>query len=133
MVDEVKYMRQIIKEERGQSMLEMALVLPLLLALVFGIIEFGNVYSTKIEMNNLARQAVRTAVVSDVDKFDTVAGEIQAYARADLGMKTATVKIEPSGSSDVIATVEYAVPLITGQVIGTKPIATVSKATMKKE
>lgn len=125
-------MRQMIKEERGQSMLEMVLVLPLLLALVFGIIEFGHVYSTKIEMNNLARQAVRTAVVSDKADYATVAGNIQAYARTTLGMKTAVVSITASGS-DAKATVNYSVPLLTGQIIGKGTYPLKSEATMKVE
>ena len=132
-MDEVKYMRQMIKEERGQSMVEMALVLPLLLALVFGIIEFGHIYSTKIEMNNLARQAVRTAAVSDKADYNTVASSIQTYARSNLGMKTATVSIPPPVGSDVTATVTYSVPLITGQIIGKGTKSLESKATMKVE
>lgn len=132
-MDEVKYMRQMIKEERGQSMVEMALVLPLLLALVFGIIEFGHIYSTKIEMNNLARQAVRTAVVSDKADYNTVASNIQTYARNNLGMKTATVSIPAPVGSDVTATVTYSVPLITGQIIGKGTKSLESKATMKVE
>jgi len=112
-------------------MVETALVLPLLLALVLGIIEFGNIYSTKIEMNNLARQAVRTAVVSAEADYDDVEDDIEEIAKSQ-GMATATVSIDPSGP-DVIATVKYAIPLITGQVIGTKPLELESKATMKAE
>ena len=130
-MDEVKDMRQIIKEERGQSMLEMALVLPLLLAVVFGIIEFGHIYSTKIEMNNLARQAVRTAVVSNESDYPDVEDDVEAIADS-LGMKTATVSVNKSGSN-VKATVTYAAPLITGQIIGKGTMSLSAEATMKEE
>ncbi len=128
---EVKYMRQMIREERGQSMLEMALVLPLLLAVVFGIIEFGHIYSTKIEMNNLARQAVRTAVVSNESDYPDVEDDVEAIADS-LGMKTATVSVNKSGSN-VKATVTYAAPLITGQIIGKGTMSLSAEATMKEE
>lgn len=117
--------------ERGQAMVEMALVLPLLLALVMGMIEFGNLYATKIEMNNLARQAVRTAVVGSstddgalITKMEDLAGE--------LGMSGVEVEIIRS-DPDVTATVTYDAPLITGYIIGTGTKDLESVATMKAE
>lgn len=131
-MDEVKYMRQMIEEERGQSMLEMALVLPLLLAVVFGIIEFGHIYSTQIAMNNLARQAVRTAVVSEVADYDDVEDDMVDIANS-VGLNGATVSIPPPVGSDVTATVDYDCPLITGQVIGIGTKHLTAVATMKVE
>lgn len=129
---EVRNVRQMIREERGQSMLEMALVLPLLLAVVFGIIEFGHIYSTKITMNNLARQAVRTAVVSEVADYGDVEDDVEDLADS-LGLDGATVSIPPPDGSDVTATVDYDCPLITGQVIGIGTKHLTAMATMKVE
>lgn len=124
-------MWRFIKNERGQAMVEMALVLPLLLALVFGIIEFGNLYSTKIEMNNLARQAVRTAVVSSPADDVNLKKDMQELA-GSLGMSGAIVKITRP-APDVKASVEYDAPLITGYIIGTGTKHLESVATMKAE
>lgn len=48
-------------------MVEFALVLPVLLLLVFGIIEFGIVYNAKITITNAAREGARKAAVTSVN------------------------------------------------------------------
>ena len=118
--------------ERGQSMVEMALVLPLLLALVMGMIEFGNLYATKIEMNNLARQAVRTAVVGSSTDDAALIVKMKEVA-STLGMSEATFVIDRDDPGDVTATVTYDAPLITGYIIGTGTKYLESVATMKAE
>lgn len=49
--------------ERGQSMVEMAFVLPLFLALVFAIIEIGRAWSTKQSLTLAAREGARVLVL----------------------------------------------------------------------
>lgn len=133
------------RNELGQAMVEMALVLPLLLAFVLGTIEFGNLYATKIEMNNLARQAVRMAVVSDPDieggmkTFTTLEGTMVGQA-ADLGMASATFMIVPTPTAAetekitaVTATVTYSAPLLTGYILGKGEIELSSTASMRFE
>ena len=124
-------MRRSIRNERGQSMLEMAIVLPLLLSIVFGIIEFGNIYSTQIRLNNVARQAARTAVVGLPADDNDVEDDMEDMAE-ELGMTGTTVDITRPGTN-VTASVEYAVPLLTGYIIGvgTKDLEAV--VTMKAE
>lgn len=126
-------MWRLIKNERGQSMVEMALVLPILLMIVFGIIEFGNIYSIKINMNNVVRQAVRTAVVSQLSEV-----ELEDNMKADaisLRMLEDNISVCDINRSagNVIATLNYNVPLITGQVIGSGTIELTAQATMKAE
>jgi len=48
---------------RGQSMVEMAFVLPLFLALVFAIIEIGRAWSTKQSLTLAAREGARVLVL----------------------------------------------------------------------
>lgn len=52
--------------ERGASLVEFALVLPLVLMLLFGIIEFAATYNNSISVRNGTREGARMAVVNDV-------------------------------------------------------------------
>lgn len=53
------------KNEEGQSVVEFALILPLLLLLFIGMIEFGWLLNAKITVNSAAREVARTIVVAE--------------------------------------------------------------------
>lgn len=53
---------------RGQTLVEFALTLPILLLLLFGIIEFGRLFQSWITIQNAARAAVRYAVTGRYDQ-----------------------------------------------------------------
>jgi len=55
----------LIRGNRGQSVVEFALVLPLLLAVLFGITEFGRAWMTSNILTSAAREGARLAVVTD--------------------------------------------------------------------
>ena len=52
------------RDERGQAMVEFALVLPILMALLLGIIQFGIVFNNYITLTDAARAGARKAAVS---------------------------------------------------------------------
>lgn len=54
--------------EKGQGLIEFALILPLFLLLVWGIIYFGFMFSDYLTMSQLARSSAREAAVSSVGK-----------------------------------------------------------------
>jgi Flp pilus assembly pilin Flp len=60
--------------EEGAAAVEFALLLPLLVLLLFGLIEFGFAFSTRIQATNAAREGARRAVVG-VDNWSDVGGE----------------------------------------------------------
>lgn len=51
------------RSERGQSLIEMVLVLPLLLLVLFGILEFANAWRVYQNITNSAREGARRATV----------------------------------------------------------------------
>lgn len=55
--------RRLGLRERGAVAVEMAIVLPLLLLVLGGIIDFGRAYFTQIVLANAAREGARAAVV----------------------------------------------------------------------
>jgi len=54
---------RIIKSEKGASAVEFALILPILIILVFGIVEFGIAFNNYITITHAAREGVRIAAV----------------------------------------------------------------------
>jgi Flp pilus assembly protein TadG len=57
-------LKNTIKNERGQTMVEFALVLPILLVLLFGIIQFGIIFNNYVALTDAARAASRKGAVS---------------------------------------------------------------------
>lgn len=55
------------REDAGASLVEFALVLPLLVLLLFGIIEFGWAFAQNLEVKHIAREVGRIATVGDPD------------------------------------------------------------------
>lgn len=74
--------------EEGAAAVEFALVVPILLLLIFGIINFGIVLAQQLSISNSARQAARFAVV---DVEGRACGDIEAEARS----AAVTIGMEP--------------------------------------
>ena len=51
--------------ERGAAAVEFALVLPILLTLVLGTIEFGRAYNVQISLTHAARETARTMAITN--------------------------------------------------------------------
>ena len=86
--------------ERGQALAEFALVLPLVLLFIAGIIEVARAWNIKQAVTDAAREGARYTVVQD-DDIDTIA-EVQAKIEERLALasiETSTI----SFSSDCAA------------------------------
>lgn len=93
----MKFIRKNKKEE-GQTLVEFALILPILLLLVVGIIDFGWLFMAKITTNNAAREAARLYAVKG-DKPAAVAAAVQALSFIKMEIGPTVVIIEaPSGT-----------------------------------
>lgn len=129
-------MKPILKNEKGQNLVEFALVVPMLLLLVFGIAEFGRAWMTRNILTGAAREAVRVAVVpsGSIGEATTRANQILTSA----GITTAAVNVNDSGASFgiVTATVTYNFPvLVVGFIPGLNgaTIPLTSTTTMRRE
>jgi Flp pilus assembly protein TadG len=56
--------RRRIQEERGQTMTEFAIVLPILCVLLFGVIQFGILFNNYVTLTDAVRAGARKAAVS---------------------------------------------------------------------
>jgi hypothetical protein len=52
------------RSRRGQSLVEMAMVLPLLTFLTFGLVDFGRAYFFQVAITNAAREGARSAILN---------------------------------------------------------------------
>ena len=57
--------RRRARDERGTSLVEFALILPVVVLFVFGIIDFGWAFSQQLALKHAAREGVRAAVVNN--------------------------------------------------------------------
>jgi Flp pilus assembly protein TadG len=73
--------------DRGAAAVEFALVLPLLVALVFGLIDFGRAYNQQISLTQLAREGAR---LISLNKTDYVARMVAA-APSSLGITASNI------------------------------------------
>jgi len=113
-------LRRMWPDERGQSLVELALVLPLLLLLVVGIIDFGRAYNNYIIITNAAREGARAASHFP-DQPEYVKTVVRQEA-ADSGLDAEAISITISGgalSGDMIeVSAEYDFDTILGSFVG---------------
>jgi Flp pilus assembly pilin Flp len=64
--------------EDGAAAVEFALLLPLLVLLLFGIIQFGIAFNARIQATNAAREAARAAVIG-VDNWANLGGGLSFW------------------------------------------------------
>ena len=63
-----------MKSERGAAIVEFALVLPVLVMLIFGIVEFGRGYNAKVTVTHAAREGARVlALTADPNAAEAAA------------------------------------------------------------
>ena len=68
-----------LKNERGGAAVEFAILLPLLLLIIFGGIEYGLVMFNKQVLTNASREAVRAGIVQDGPSDDEIRAIALAY------------------------------------------------------
>ncbi len=105
-----------LTNRKGQSLVETALVLPVILLILTGIVDFGLLFNNYMMVSNASREGARTAAIGSTDeKIRTVVNTVAA----SLDTSKLTVTISPDQmvgrtSGDAVAvTVEYEYKMIT--------------------
>jgi len=111
----------VIRSNRGQAVVEFALVFPLLLLVCFGITEFGRAWMTMNILTSAAREGVRLAAVTapDIPAVTQRVTDVCAAARVTPSVITVVPPDPNDPNRRVSVTVETQFTVIPGQILGT--------------
>jgi Flp pilus assembly protein TadG len=104
-----------MKSEKGQSMVEFALILPVLAVLLFGVVDVGRMFHASLTLDHVGREAARAASVQQGD------AEVMAVALergSSISLTSGQVQVSPGeggreSGEKVTVTVTHSVPLVT--------------------
>lgn len=106
--------RRFLKDQRGQALVELALVLPVLLVLFMSTVEFGRIFHSYLVITNASREGARVAMLSGADtaisdRVGQVTGSLNSTR-----LQTTVTPAPVDRKSGALATVEvrYQVKLI---------------------
>lgn len=106
-----------LNSEKGQATVEFALVLPLLLLLLCGIIDFGWIFGNKLLAENAVREAARYTAIhyNDSDTDDDSAAAAEIVSNRAQNLSGAIVTLSVSGDEitvNVSSSVSVPTPII---------------------
>jgi Flp pilus assembly protein TadG len=106
-----------IRSERGQAMTEFAVVLPILVVLLLGIVQFGIVFNNYVTLTDAVRAGARTAAVSRQDPNPVGAATTAVRGSAtNLNQSNLSVTVsstwDPASTVTVTATYPYSISLL---------------------
>jgi Flp pilus assembly protein TadG len=125
------------RRERGTASVELAVVLPVILTLLFGIIEFGWLFMINQTLTTAAREGCRTAVVPGAAD-DEITAKVSSYMTA-AGLSTSEYQltITHATTEDPTETVTITVPYgnisLLGNYFGMDDLMLQGYAAMRKE
>jgi hypothetical protein len=106
---------RIVREQNGQSLTEFALLLPLLLLLLCGVVDFGRILFTYLNMNLVAQESVRLGGLGEGDAAIAAFARSQAEVPDSSQLQVAITPAEASRKSGqyVQVSLSYALPYVT--------------------
>ncbi|OGD36176.1 hypothetical protein A2V94_03405 [Candidatus Atribacteria bacterium RBG_16_35_8] len=124
-----------LNSEKGASTVEFALVIPILIMLLFAILQFGLAFSRYVSLTHAAREGARLAAVGLYE--EDPGGFEQAVRDSAPAVEIETINVDP-GEGTIGSTVEVTVIgstfLIEIPMAGSwGPITLTSKASMRRE
>ncbi len=125
-------MMKLRREQNGQALVEMALILPLFLLLLFGVIEMGRIGHAYITVSSAVRAGARLATIGGTD---IEIQEAVLNAAPTLNSSALTVEVTPNqfnrkSGQGVSVQVTYPVQLIIPVISNIVPNPVVVKSTL---
>ena len=129
------------KRSRAAVVVEFAVVLPLLLTILFGILEYGWVFMVRLTLQNAAREGVRLAILQTTESpYSEVDARIEAImaptglTAADYTVVMSHATLDPCDRAEAITiSVPYERISVTGGFFGPASFNVTGTSTMQKE
>ena len=107
---------------RGQALIEFAMVVPLLAILLFGIIQYGFIFSAYMTLRHSAHQTARTLSLPNSDTnaanaYLIASRAITPLTSANLGTPTVSVATVSKANDSISVQLSYGLPLIIRYVV----------------
>ncbi len=129
--------KHVIKKTRGQALVEMAFVLPVIILVLMGIVEFGRIFNAYLVLTNASREGARVAAVggADLDVMNSILNVTPTLNQPSLSITVNPIETERSRGLPVTVTVNYNLQLICPvvNVILPNPFPLASQTTMRIE
>lgn len=118
------------RRQKGQALVELALVLPVLLLILFGIMEFGRIFHAYLVITNAAREGGREGSINNNDS--QIKAIVEKAAAPSLNLDNLSVTITPDESNrergdpltvEVDYQVDLFIPVITQLIPDPLPIS----------
>ena len=113
--------RTLRRNQSGVAMAEFALILPILMTLLFGLLDFGKAFNYWIDETHLANEGARWAVVNKNPGSDTLQTYIQQQAT--------TAELRDGGTASVGAPLEVCISFPAGTAKVGDPVHVTATAT----
>ena len=126
---------RIIKSEKGASAVEFALILPILVILVFGIVQCGIAYNNYIALTHAAREGARLAAVNmdETESIEWFENRVRESAPSVTIESIALSGQDGNIGDPVSVTVTGEVLNIEIPLVGSWPVQLTSTATLRLE
>ena len=110
----MKSFRRHRADDRGATLVELALVLPILVLLVFGVVEFGRAYNAQVTLTHAAREGARVlALTRDAGAAETAAvGAATSLDPAQLSVSTDPCNPGQPTAVELTYAFTYDIPLL---------------------
>jgi Flp pilus assembly protein TadG len=114
----------LIRDERGASIVEMALAAPILASLLIGMVDLSSAYSMKLQVVQAAQRTIEKVQVSNFQESDKTA--LQSEAATAAGVSTSAVTVDAWLECDG-AKMAYTGSCTTGQTFARYVSVTIAK------
>ena len=124
-----------LKREKGQALVEFAMILPLLLLLLLGMVEFARVFNAGLVVTHCSREGARLAVTggSDTLIINRAIASAPSLDSSLLEVTVTPIEADRARGQEVRVLVRYPVPMVAPVIsIITGETVTVQSATVMR-